>query len=225
MAAPDLALVQSLLDQLRQDQAEDRAQQDALNAKGHEVAKLERELQQLVRSFEPVSREQVLQARGARDEAWQGLRETPQELTARAGTFERHVATADTLADLRHERAEHDAERQVKAAALDQQRAEEQALRLRHEAIQSRIHRRGAEWDALTTACGQPELPLELALSSLQRADPRVLQPPGGGFRAGHAQAPGRASRWPAGRHLGHERRLKGSTLPGPAPGGPGTAG
>jgi DNA repair exonuclease SbcCD ATPase subunit len=45
MAVPDLAYVQNLLDQLRQDQADERAQQDALDAKGHEAAKLERELQ------------------------------------------------------------------------------------------------------------------------------------------------------------------------------------
>ena len=169
MAVPDLAYVQNLLDQLRQDQAEERAQQDALDAKGHEAAKLERELQQLVRSFEPVSRQQVLQARRERDEAWQGLRQSPQELTARAGTFEGHVAAADSLADLRHDRAEHDAERQAKAAALDQQRAEVQALRQRLEGIQSRIKRRAAEWEALTTACGLPQLPLELAPSWLQR--------------------------------------------------------
>jgi len=169
MAVPELAYAQNLLDQLRQDQADERAQQDALDAKGHEAAKLERELQQLVRSFEPVSRQQVLQARLERDEAWQGLRQSPQELTARAGTFEGHVAAADSLADLRHDRAEHDAERQAKAAALDQQRAEEHALRQRLEGIQSRIKRRAAEWEALTTACGLPRLPLELAPSWLQR--------------------------------------------------------
>jgi uncharacterized protein YhaN len=169
MAAPDLAFVQNQLDQLRQDQAEERAQQDALDAKGHEAAKLERELQQLVRSFEPVSREQVLQARRERDDVWQGLRQSPQELTARAGTFEGRIAAADTLADLRHDRAEHDAERQAKAGALEQQRAEEQALRQRLEGLQSRIKRRAADWDELTSACGLPQLPLELAPSWLQR--------------------------------------------------------
>jgi uncharacterized protein YhaN len=169
MAAPDLAYVHNLLDQLRQDQAEERAQQDALDAKGHEVGKLERELQQLVRSFEPVSRQQVLQARRERDEAWQGLRQSPQELTARAGTFEGHIAAADTLADLRHDRAEHDAERQAKSAALDQLKAEEQGLRQRLEGILLRTKRRAAEWDVLTTACGLPQLPRELAPSWLQR--------------------------------------------------------
>lgn len=169
MAAPDLATVQNLLDQLRKDQAEERAQQDALEGKGHEVAKLQRELQQLVRSFEPVSREQVLQARRVRDEAWQGLRQSPQDVAARAGAFEGHIATADTVADHRHDRAEHEAERQAKAAALDQQMAEEHAMRQRLEATRARIGRRSDEWAVLTSTCGLPQLPLELAPSWLQR--------------------------------------------------------
>lgn len=169
MAPPDLPDVQSLLVQLRQDQAEEKAQQDALHAKGHEIAKLELALQQLVQSFEPVSRDQVLQARRERDEAWRGLRQSPQEVTALAGAFEDHIATADRLADLRHDRAEHEAERQATATALDQQRAEEQALRHRLDATRALIERRSGEWAALAGACGLPRLPLELAPSWLQR--------------------------------------------------------
>jgi len=169
MVPPDAAIVQSLIDQHRSDAAEALSQRDTLDAKVQDIARLELELQQLVRDFQPVSLEQVQQARRVRDAAWQGIKAAPQALNDRALAFEGHLVDADNLADARLDRAQHEAARQTKAERIEQLRLEQRNLESRVQAVQARMDARMAEWNALTGACGLPQLPLEIALVWLQQ--------------------------------------------------------
>ncbi|MDO4906026.1 MAG: AAA family ATPase [Lautropia sp.] len=76
MVVPEASTVQRLIDQQRQDAAELKAQQEALNAKIHDIDVLEQGLQQLVRNWQPVSLEQLQQARRARDDSWRAIKST-----------------------------------------------------------------------------------------------------------------------------------------------------
>jgi uncharacterized protein YhaN len=163
MVVPESVLVQGLIDKHRSDAAEALSQRDALDVKTQEVQRLELELQQLVRDFQPVSMDQVLEARRVRDEAWLGIKVAPQELTDRAKKFESHIVDADNLADARLDRAQHEAARQAKAERIEQQRLELQNQESRLQAVQARIGARIADWQALTISCGLPQLPLEIA--------------------------------------------------------------
>ena len=169
MVAPEAAVVQSLIDQHRSDAAEALSQRDTLDAKTQEIARLELELQQLVRDFQPVSLEQVQQARRVRDDAWQGIKAAPQALHDRALAFEGHIVDADHLADARLDRAQHEAARQTKAERIEQLRLEQRHLASRVQTVQERMDTRMAEWHALTAACGLPRLPLEIAPVWLQQ--------------------------------------------------------
>ena len=169
MAVPDTHHVQDLIDQHRADAAEEKTLRDALAAKTQEVAQRELELQQFVRNFQPVSREQVLQARHVRDASWQGIRQAPQALMERAAAFEQHVADADKLADTRLERAQYEADRQARADALEHRQRERLDLDNRLQAVRHRMEGRIAQWDALTRTCGLPQLPLEMAPAWLQQ--------------------------------------------------------
>lgn len=169
MVVPDSSLVLGLTDQQRADAAEQKTHRDALAAKTQEVAQLELDLQQFVRKFQPVSQDQVLQARRTRDEAWQDIKQTPQELTGRAATFEGHITDADKLADDRLDRAQHEADRQSKTDALEHKQREHLDLERRLQAVRSLVDERAAQWDALTSACGLPQLPLEMAPAWLQQ--------------------------------------------------------
>ncbi|MBK9684948.1 MAG: hypothetical protein IPO59_17270 [Betaproteobacteria bacterium] len=77
MVAPESVLIQGLIDQQRSDAAEAQTQRDALDGKAQDVQRLELELQQLVRDFQPVSLDQVQEARRVRDKAWQESRLRP----------------------------------------------------------------------------------------------------------------------------------------------------
>lgn len=169
MAAPASVLVQGLIEQHRSDAADAQSQRDALDTKTQDVERLELELQQFVRDFQPVSLDQVQQARRVRDEAWQGIKVAPQDLTDRATAFEGHIVDADNLADARLDRAQHEAARQAKAERIEQQRLEQRNLESRLQAVHARMDARISEWHALTSSCGLPQLPLEMAPVWLQQ--------------------------------------------------------
>ena len=168
MLVPDTAHIQSLIDNQRADAAEDKTYREALDAKAKEVVQQELDLQQFVRNFQPVSREQVLEARSARDVSWRGIKQAPQSLSDRSAGFEAQIAEADKLADDRLDRAQYEADRQSKTDALEHKQREHLDLERRLQAVKSRIEERIAQWDALATACGLPALPLDMALTWLQ---------------------------------------------------------
>ncbi len=163
MVVPDVRHVQSLIDQKRADTAEEKAHRDALVATTQEVTRLELDLQQFVRNFQPVSRDQVVQARQLRDGTWHEIKLAPDGLLERAAVFEGYVTEADKLADDRLDRAQSEADRQSKTDALEHKQRERHDLESRLQAIQSRMGERLAQWEALTSTCGLPQLPLELA--------------------------------------------------------------
>lgn len=168
MLVPDTVQIQNLIEHQRADAAEEKTYREALDAKAKEVAKQALDLQQLLRNFQPVSREQVLEARSARDVSWQGIKQAPQSLLDRSAGFEAQIAEADKLADDRLDRAQYEADRQSKTDALEHKQREHLDLERRLQAVQSRMQERIAQWDALATACGLPALPLGMALTWLQ---------------------------------------------------------
>lgn len=168
MLVPDTAHIQSLIDHYRAGAVEERTYRDAVDAKAKEVAQQELDLQQFVRNFQPVSREQVLEARSARDVSWRGIKQAPQSLSDRSAGFEAQIAEADKLADDRLDRAQYEADRQSKTDALEHKQREHLDLEHHLQAVKSRMEERIAQWDALATACGLPALPLDMALTWLQ---------------------------------------------------------
>jgi uncharacterized protein YhaN len=168
MLVPDTAHIQSLIDHHRADAAEEKTYRDALDAKAKEVSQQELDLQQFVRNFQPVSREQVLEARSTRDASWQGIKQAPQSLLERSAGFESQISEADKLADNRLDRAQYEADRQSKTDTLEHKQREHLDLEHRLQAVKSRMEEHIAQWDALATACGLPALPLDMALTWLQ---------------------------------------------------------
>ena len=168
IVVPGTPLVQNLIDHHRADAVEEKTHRNALTAKTQEVAQLELDLQQFVRNFQPVSSDQVLEARRARDESWIGIKQAPQALLDRAAEFETQISEADQIADDRLDRAQYEADRQAKTDVLEHKQRERLDLEHILQAINSRMEQRIAQWDALTSACGLPALPLDLALTWLQ---------------------------------------------------------
>ena len=169
MVVPEATLVQGLIDKHRFDAAEAQSQRDARDAKTQDVERLELELQQFVSDFRPVSLAHVQEARRVRDESWVLIKTAPQELTNRAMTFEGHIVDADQLSDARLDRAQHEAARQAKVERIEQQRLEFRNVESRLQTVQARMDARSSEWHALTSTCGLPLLPLEIALVWLQQ--------------------------------------------------------
>ena len=169
MLVPEASQVDTLRVQQHDDAHALQARQEALQKKIQDIQQQEQALLQLVRHHQPVSREDVAQARRQRDDDWQAIMADPATLPARAGAFEARMHEADTLADARLERAQHEADRQSYANQLEKLKLERTGIESDIQAIETRMARRLADWQAQAAACGLPDLPLDAAPTWLKR--------------------------------------------------------
>lgn len=169
MLVPDDTVVQGLLDESRTGVAEAQALQDAAATKAEELQRLELELQQFVQDFQPVTREQVDEARQSRDQEWRAIKAAPSELTAKANAYEQWVNKADGLADTRLDRVQHEATHRSRAERIEHVRLELQGQQTRLQAANDRIEARTRQWQTLAEASGLPQLPIEMAPAWLRQ--------------------------------------------------------
>ncbi len=163
MSVPDLAAVQDVLNEQRADAAEEKSLRSALDAKKAECDRTRVELEQLVRTFQPVSIDQVVEARASRDSRWSAIKAAPHELLALAPDYERNVSQADGLSDSRLDKLQHEADRQSKAQRLELLEQEFEATKSHLQSVVDRISDRNTNWAALAKACGLPQMPPEMA--------------------------------------------------------------
>lgn len=169
MLVPETSQVDALRVQQHDDARALQARQEALQKKIQDIQQQEQALLQLVRHHQPVSREDVAQARQQRDDDWQAIKADPATLPARAGAFEARMHEADTLADARLERAKHEADRQSCTNQLEKLKLERTGIESDIQAIETRMARRLADWQTQAAACGLPNLPLDAAPTWLKR--------------------------------------------------------
>lgn len=169
MLVPEASQVDALRVQQHDDARALQARQEALQKKFQDIQQQEQALLQLVRHHQPVSREDVAQVRQQRDDDWQAIKADPANLPDRAGAFEARMHEADTLADARLERAQHEADRQSYANQLEKLKLERTGIESDIQAIETRMARRLADWQAQAAACGLPDLPLDAVPTWLKR--------------------------------------------------------
>lgn len=169
MLVPETSQVDALRVQQHDDARALQARQEALQKKIQDIQQQEQALLQLVRHHQPVSREDVAQARQQRDDDWQAIKADPATLPARAGAFEARMHEADTLADARLERAKHEADRQSCTNQLEKLKLERTGIESDIQAIETRMERRLADWQTQAAACSLPDLPLDAAPTWLKR--------------------------------------------------------
>ena len=169
MLVPETSQVDALRVQQHDDARALQARQEALQKKIQDIQQQEQALLQLVRHHQPVSREDVAQARQQRDDDWQAIKADPATLPARAGAFEARMHEADTLADARLERAKHEADRQSCTNQLEKLKLDRTGIESDIQAIETRMAQRLADWQAQAAACGLPDLPLDAAPTWLKR--------------------------------------------------------
>jgi len=167
MTPPEPARIQQILDDRRHDQGEERRLQELLSTRQIEIERGRLELEQLVRTFHPVSRAEVQAARAERDARWQTIRQQPSHFSALADEFGPAMLQADRLADERTDRLQHDAERHARSLRLEVAGQEIQGLQALWQTAADRLRAGEAAWAALLDAGGLPALPLELATAWL----------------------------------------------------------
>ena len=132
------------------------------------VEELELSNKQYREAHHPVTREEVLQAREARDALWVGVRENPKGIAAHSAEYGRLVAQADALADARHDKVQQASEFQTKQQQLERLEAEACAASSRMQSFINDSNVRAAKWTALASECGLPGLSFQAAVPWLE---------------------------------------------------------
>jgi uncharacterized protein YhaN len=168
LLVPDATEVQALLLAQRHDQAALEAAQNQQQTQQAELEQLQAALEQSVAQWQPISQQQVQQARQARDAYWQQICATP-TTTAPADVaqwlqYQRLLLQADALADARLERIEYEAQYQAQAQRLERLALELAQQVQRSQLLHQRLQERQQQWQQLVQACPLPAgLPLAAA--------------------------------------------------------------
>lgn len=175
MLVPSIAHIQNLIDQHRSDTTNETNLRQTITLAKQDVERLDLELQQFVRKFQPISREQVEEARCVRDDAWRAIKSNPESLPGQSSGFEELLSDADELADGRHDRAQYEADRQSKSDALEHKKCELRSLEDRLVEIGNIKLQRVAGWGTLANDSGLPALPFDAVPTWLQERA-RILE-------------------------------------------------
>lgn len=168
IAVPSADLIKSLTQEQVNEDAQSRALAGRIRSLDQQLQKARLDVRQYQSSHDTVSLDEVTQARLARDQTWQDVKASADQLAQRGSEFELQVATADALADRRHDTIQEASELQSRIAQVE--RAEQDLAHAQAElaSLQAEGEGRARRWSVLAGACGLPGLPFDAASAWLE---------------------------------------------------------
>ncbi|MDL2356592.1 MAG: AAA family ATPase [Pseudomonadota bacterium] len=163
MTAPPADTLSALMKEELDDGAEARAAAARAQSLAELIAQGELAIAQFREINQPVSRDQVQQARSTRDAGWLSFKADPQAVLAQGSAYEKLVERADALADTRHDKVQLESDLQAKQQHLQRLQLDLDAARSRLQALQDCSAARAARWAGVARDCGLPELPYQSA--------------------------------------------------------------
>jgi uncharacterized protein YhaN len=151
---PAAATVEALLQAQRADAAEARSQSARAAQLREQIGAQQLAVAQYREAHQPVTRDDVLQARARREAAWQQLSAQPATLPQAGPAFEALVQQADRSADARHDTVQEAAELQSRQQQLARLQQEAAAVHERLTELAAAEARRDHGWAAQMAACG-----------------------------------------------------------------------
>lgn len=124
------------------------------------IASLELEIAQLRTQHQAVTRDEIVRARGERDDVWARLRRGDRPVEAAADEYERRVRDADALADLRHDKAQEAASLQGKIEQREQRRLQLDHHSARLATLDAALADLDRQWLQRVGTLGLPGMPL-----------------------------------------------------------------
>ena len=161
MTAPSPQVVAAFTKDQLADEAEARAAGTRAQSLADQIAQSDLEIAQFREANQPVSRDQVRQARSARDATWASFKADGQALLAHGGDYEKLVEGADALADTRHDKVQLDSELQSKQQHLQRLQLELEAAHAHLRRLADAAEVRAAKWAGFAKECGLPDLPYQ----------------------------------------------------------------
>lgn len=174
LALPSAHAVDAHLQAQRTDAAEARSLATRAAQLHEQVGAQQLAVAQYREAHQPVTRDDVLQARARRQAAWQQLRAQPATLPQAGPAFEALVQQADQSADARHDTVQEAAELQSRQQQLARLQQEAAAVQDRLAALTAAQAQRDQAWAAQMAACGLAGLPID-AWAGWAEARQRVL--------------------------------------------------
>jgi uncharacterized protein YhaN len=169
MAAPAPDVIKSFSQEQLAGEAEAKAARAQHQGLARQVEQLELEIEQFRQAHHPVTREEVQQAREAREVLWTSiLVGNPTGLAAQRAEYSRLVTQADALADARHDKVQQASELQTKQQQLERVKADASTASTSVQSLIDASDARAARWADLGRECGLPGLSFQATLPWLE---------------------------------------------------------
>lgn len=164
MTAPSEDSIKAFSQEQLSDDAEAKAVATHSQTLARQIKQLELEIDQFREAHHPVTRDELLGVRQAREAAWELIKASPAAQPTQSAEYEKLVVGADTLADVRHDKVQQSSElqatqQQLERLKLDAKAANENAQRLM-DATAARMTR----WAGLALECGLPSLSFQASV-------------------------------------------------------------
>lgn len=185
MTPPSAEAIQTMGQDARQDTAQAQALAARITRLRQQAGQAALEARQYQASHDTVSRDELDEARRQRDQTWRTVKDSPEALRLRSAEFELQLATADALADRRHDTVQEASALQARMAQLERAQLELRLAEDEQAQLTTHIELREKQWSALAAACGLAGLPFEAAPAWLTTRT-RALE---AAATADHAQA------------------------------------
>lgn len=128
-----------------------------------QIRDLRLEIDQYLGVYKPIFQEEVLKARESREQAWEKIKELPDQLPRMAFDYEVLVEAADSLADYRHEKVQYESELKSKEQRLERLNLELTTETSHLDSLQDSMTQRQSEWEYLAAKCGLPDISFLIA--------------------------------------------------------------
>ncbi len=163
MTVPSTDVIQSLAQEQINDDAQARELSRRIAVLEQQAQQARLEVAQYQRAHAVVTRDEIIEARRARDATWEAVKANLELLRQRGSELELQVAAADALADRRNDTIQQASELQAKLALSERADLDLSLAAKELESLRTGREARAHRWAEIATACGLPGLLFEAA--------------------------------------------------------------
>jgi uncharacterized protein YhaN len=161
VSLPSVEEVSALMAQRNKTSTAAETQEARLEEIRSELNALQLEINQYKSAHHPVTLEEVLSARTARDAVWQAIKGGKSNLMAEATAYEQQVQQADGLSDQRHDKAQEESELQAKINRLAHLQLQLQDIEAKLDKSHQALADFDQKWSATVKALGLEGISLQ----------------------------------------------------------------
>lgn len=163
MTVPSAEVINLFVKEQASDEVQARVASARVQALDGQVRKLQLEIALFREMHQPVTRQEMLDARQERNLTWSIIKADSAELLAKSDDYEKLVINADSLADTRHDKVQQASELQSRQQQLELLELDLDAAKAEVQRLVAATIERDSRWSVLSEDGGLPKVPFQAA--------------------------------------------------------------